>query len=632
MTGKAPQQTAEAQRLYRSGVEALSAGRFREGLALLEKVAAMAPPNAEIHNNLGTAHWKCGNLKEAEAQYARALRLAPDSVPALYNAGALLVGQMRLEEAEKHLSRALKLQPQHAAVLNQLGVIGCWRGDLSGAEKFFTQAIAARPGWAEPYNNLGNAQALDRQPERAEKSYRKALEIDPNYAPAWCDIGRLFVAEGRNKDAEDAFRTAMRLQPDSERAWVSLLDLLELTNRDAEAEEILKQAKQRFPASPSLAACTARLLRRKGDVNAAIAELEKISPESAGTAAAGICFELGQLYDQAKQADKAFAAFRRAKAAQASQPDAKIVDKTVHTKTAARLMKELDAALAKALPEAPPEERASPAFMVGFPRSGTTLLDQILSSHPGVYVAEEIPGVDAMGEYFRRKYGTTAKPGENPRTGAEIWADPCYPAALAKLQPGDIAEMRRIFFRRHGADDAARGKLFIDRMPVNLMHGALIHTVFPKAKFILALRHPCDCVLSSFMTAFRMNPATARFLDLKDAAKFYDEMFGVWEQTRRILPLAVHPIRYEDVVADFRPAIESLLSFLGLPWNDAVLDFDKTAKAKERINTASYAQVTQKIYTRASLRWLRYEKHLEPVIDLLNPHAARYGYSMKNPD
>jgi len=120
----------------------------------------------------------------------------------------------------------------------------------------------------------------------------------------------------------------------------------------------------------------------------------------------------------------------------------------------------------------------------------------------------------------------------------------------------------------------------------------------------------------------------ARFLDLEDGARFYDEVFGLWDHYTKTADLGVHMIRYEDVVADFRPTVASLLDFLGLEWSDAVLEFDKTAREKTRIKTPSYRQVTEKIYTRASGRWLRYRKHMEPVLPILAPWALKYGYAM----
>lgn len=630
MKGKAPSQANGAQMLYRSAVEALSAGRFDDGIALLERVQTLVPPTSEIHNNLGTAHWKCGRLKQAEEQYAKALRLSPKNAIALNNCGALLMEQSRFEEAEKLLKQAYALKPDHPSVANNTGLIQCWRGDLAAAEKSFMAAIAMRPGWSDAHGNLGSVFRDTLRTDLAEDAYRRAIELDPKNAPAWCDLGILLFSLGRNADSKEALEKSLSLNPASEKAWSQMLQLLEMTNQLAEAGEFLEKAKTRFPGSVSISATEAKLLRRAGKTAEALALLESLEPKIKVPSPQGISFffELGQLYDRADRAYDAFKCFQRANACQAATPEARVIDKKIYTVIAARLKKDYTPELSRPNPAAPPEDAHSPVFLVGSPRSGTTLLDQILSSHPKVYVAEEKPTVGAMGEYMRKKYGATSQTLARPQMGIEIWGDPNYPAAIARLQPGDIAEMRRIFFKEHGVDPSG-DRLLIDKMPINLMHAGLIHAVFPKSKFILALRHPCDCVLSCYMQAFALNGAMVRFLDLEDGARFYDEMFSVWEHITGTAALDYHAIRYEDVVGNFRPAIKSLLDFLGLEWNDAVLEYDKTARSKERINTASYQQVTEKLYTRASGRWLRYREQMKPVLDILAPHAERYGYSVK---
>ncbi|MEZ0224034.1 MAG: sulfotransferase [Alphaproteobacteria bacterium] len=629
MKDKAPPQSAGAQMLYRSAVEALSSGRFDDGISLLEQLLPLVPPTSEIHNNLGTAHWKSGRLKQAEEQYAKAVRLSPKNALALNNYGALLMGQSRLEEAEKLLKQAYSLKPDHPSVANNMGLIQCWRGDLAAAERSFIAALALRPGWSDAQGNLGNVYRDTNRHDLAEAAYQRAIRMDPKNAPALCDLGILLFSQGRNADAKEALEKSLSLNPASEKAWSQLLQLLEMTNQLEQAREVADKARERFPASPSIAATEAKLLRRDGKNAEALAVMEPLESLVKENSPQGVSFffELGQLYDRADRADDAFRCFARANACQALTPEARAIDKKAYTTIAARLKKDYTQALAAPGPAAPPEVASSPVFLVGSPRSGTTLLDQILSSHPGVYVGEEKPAVGAMGEYMRKKYGATARTLLRPQVGIEIWGDAHYPSAISQLQAGDIAEMRQIFFSEHGP--AADGRLLVDKLPINIMHAGLIHAVFPKSKFILALRHPCDCVLSCFMQAFAMNAAMVRFLDIEDGARFYDEMFSVWEHTAKTAALDSHAIRYEDVVSDFRPTVKALLDFLGLEWTNAVLEYDKTARSKERINTPSYQQVTEKIYTRASGRWLRYQKHMKHVLDILAPHADRYGYSVK---
>lgn len=172
------------------------------------------------------------------------------------------------------------------------------------------------------------------------------------------------------------------------------------------------------------------------------------------------------------------------------------------------------------------------------------------------------------------------------------------------------------------------GKLVIDKYPLMTLRAAFIHRAFQDAKFIFALRHPCDVVLSCFMQSFRVTSAMASFLTLENAAKFYDAAMEHWFKAREILPLDVHTVRYEDMVLDLEGELRPLLGFLGLEWDAPLLDHQKTAKDRGCIRTPSYAQVTEKIYTRSSGRWQSYRKHMEPILPTLEPWIERFGYDI----
>ena len=156
----------------------------------------------------------------------------------------------------------------------------------------------------------------------------------------------------------------------------------------------------------------------------------------------------------------------------------------------------------------------------------------------------------------------------------------------------------------------------------------LIHRLFPDAKIILAMRHPCDVVLSCFMQNFKPTEAMASFLDLANASRTYDRIFAYWEKCMTIFPLDVHTLRYEAMVDDVEAATRPLFEFLGLEWEEQALDHRRTAANRGFIRTPSYAQVTEKVYSSASGRWLRYRKYMEEVLPILQPWVARYGYAL----
>ena len=170
--------------------------------------------------------------------------------------------------------------------------------------------------------------------------------------------------------------------------------------------------------------------------------------------------------------------------------------------------------------------------------------------------------------------------------------------------------------------------MLIDKSPLFLTKAVLIQRLFPNARFILALRHPCDVLLSCFMSNFRLNNAMSNFLRLEDAAEFYDLTFQHWERARALFPLNVHTIVYERLVEDVEAEVRPLFDFLGLDWRDEALDHRATAKARGLITTASYSQVVEPIYKRAAGRWEGYRHHLEPILPVLRPWVEKFGYSL----
>jgi len=170
------------------------------------------------------------------------------------------------------------------------------------------------------------------------------------------------------------------------------------------------------------------------------------------------------------------------------------------------------------------------------------------------------------------------------------------------------------------------GKILLDKLPLHIIDMPFIHRVFPDAKFIFMLRHPMDSILSCFMQDFQLNGAMANFLHLEDAAKFYDTVMRLWRQSVELMPVNYHIARYENLVANFNGETQRLLDFLGLPWEESLLDYQKKARSRKMINTPSYNQVSEPIYSRAVYRWQRYEVFLAPILPIIDPWVEYFGY------
>jgi hypothetical protein len=224
---------------------------------------------------------------------------------------------------------------------------------------------------------------------------------------------------------------------------------------------------------------------------------------------------------------------------------------------------------------------------------------------------EEKPLVDAMISHFD-KHGLR------------------YPEDISGIDSTVVEDLRNVYFskaseyigRQHNA-------LLIDKMPLNMVHVALIGEVFPGARIILALRHPCDVCLSCFMQNFRLNEATIHFLDLNDTANLYDMVMRLWSVYVDLLPLHLHVVKYENLVNDFDGETRRLFEFLEMPWDTSVRDFASEAKSQDVGSlTPSYDQVSEPIYGRSADRWKRYVRHIEPILSIVKTHVMRLGYDL----
>lgn len=246
---------------------------------------------------------------------------------------------------------------------------------------------------------------------------------------------------------------------------------------------------------------------------------------------------------------------------------------------------------------------SDPTFIVGFPRSGTTLLDTFLMGHPDTCVVEEGRMLELATEVISEAPEVDWPPDLVTR------ARKTYVDELSNHIPPDFTG------------------LIVDKHPLNMLRLAVLHALFPTARVIFAQRHPCDAVLSGYMQSFQLNHAMASFLDLGDAADLYDAAMTMWTRSRDAVPQAIHPVVYERLTADPVAELKPALEFLGLDWRDELLDHQTTAKSRGMITTASYDQVVQPLSRAPSGRWLRYRKHLEPVLPILLPWTERLGYA-----
>ena len=560
---------------------------------------------------LAVEHHQAGRLQPAGGLYEEILRADPNHAHALHLLGVIAHQTGRHQLAVQRIRRAIEANPNAAAFHNNLGATYTALRKLDEAVASCRRAVQLDPGFVEAYNNLGDALREQGKLDEAVASCRRALELKPDHAKAHHNLANALKDQGKVDEAEAGYRRALQIEPDLALAHGNLAILYEELNRSQEAESAVAEGLRVAPDNPLINLVAARCEERQGRYAQAIDRLDNLAARGPrrGTIVQDVHYQLGRLCDRAGHDARAFAHFSEANRLASQHIQDSPIDKQ-------RYFQEIDV-LGETFSQnwvnswsaggSPPASEA-PVFLVGFPRSGTTLLDVILDSHPGIQILEEKPAVSAIGKSLQSMPGG-------------------YPGAMAELTPPAIEELRNVYFRT--ADrfiDREPGKVLIDKLPLNTIRTGLILRVFPAAKFIVAVRHPCDVCLSCFMQDFKINDAMASFFTLEDSARLYDKVMRLWQQYVRVLPHSYCVVRYEDLVDDFEAQTRRLLRFVGVDWNDAVRQYHQHAVQKRNISTPSYRQVTEPIYKRACNRWRRYAEQLEPIMSVLEPHIEHFGY------
>jgi tetratricopeptide (TPR) repeat protein len=527
-------------------------GRLDEAVACYRRALALNGEFAEAHNNLGNALLDLGRLDEAVDSYRRTLELKPGYAEAHGNLGNALRGLGRLDEAVASYRRAVELSADGSEALNNLGLALRDLGRLDEAVACYHQALAIRPGYAEAYSNLGIAQRLQGRTAEAEASCRRALAIDPRLAATVVVLAEAHADQGRFAEAEDSFRLAVSIEPDLPEAWAVMARLRTMTPLDA---PWLAQA-QRIVAR-GLAPRQEVLLR----------------------------YAIGKYFDDVRDFEQAFANYARAneltrqyRAAHDRVHLSEAVDRIIRCHDRQWLQQARSGA----------SESARPVFIVGMLRSGTTLAEQILASHPQVFGAGELPfwsSAAAARESAARSGASNA--------GSLGQLAPDYLRLLDELSPAALR--------------------VVDKMPANFLHLGLIHAAMPNARVLHMRRNPIDTCLSIYFQHFETAHSYAN--DLGDLAHTYREYLRVMAHWQQTLPEGtILDVPYEGLVAEQQLWSRRMLEFIGLPWDSRCLDFERTART---VITASKWQVRQKINAASVERWRNYQQFVGPLRSLL---------------
>ena len=580
-----------------------------ESLLQYKYALEIDPRNAQVYNNLGLTYKKIGDYKKAIESFKNSLSIKPDFHEAYNNLALSFKEEIKLDDAINCLNKAIKFKPNYTEAFYNLGNTLIAKGDFRKAIKAFKKAIELKPDYFDALNNLGAAYNLFKDYSNAHKSILKALKIRPNVADAYNNLGTAELNLENETEAIQSYNKALEIDNKFVLAYSNLCGLYERSNKLDKFEKTLNEAeKYGLSDIEEIKFRKGQLNSRNKDYKNSTVYLEEVNDTKISNKMKIDKYELlGKDYDKINNYKKAFNCFKKSNSLVNLSVESRLFNPKKYQNEISQLIKSYSKIKNLKWENKIDNKIITPIFLIGFPRSGTTLLDNILSSHPNICTLEEKPMI-AMVKKTLNKLASY----EN----------------LEKLNTHDLQKLQKIYLdelTKYLPNEILKGKVFIDKLPLSIIDISLILRIFPEAKFILAIRHPLDCILSCFMQTFNLNDAMANFLDLKNTAELYNKCMKLFNVYENIFKLNFHLIKYENLILSLKDETSKLLKFLDLNWEKEIDNYRNNALDK-KINTPSYNQVTEKIYTRASGRWKNYKNEMSDVKPIIQFWIEKWGY------
>lgn len=612
--------------LNKQAVKALIQGGQWEGAKLAcAELCKSIPKDAEAWFLLGAIHGQLENFGEAEKCCRRVIALNPAAPVIHFNLGITLQKQRKFDDAAGSFRQAIRLNPNYAEAHNELGVALQFSGNsLDKVAECYRQAVVLNPAYAEAHYNLAKvlrSMALIDEPlahfreavrfrpglikahgelgllltdigsfDQAVATYQEAFRHHPDNPDLHYQFGMLLMTMGRNQAARDSFRRVLELVPGSARAHAGMAKVLERQGDFEGGYDLLRPFLEEGKTDTDVVLTFVALAGHLGRQGQARELLEcSLTGRMPVEIRKAIHFSLGKLYDEAKDYERAFTHYRNAN---------DLVQEKFDLKKNERMFAELKSVFSAEntirRPRATNQSRL-PIFVVGMPRSGTSLVEQILASHPDVHGAGELIDMDQL----------------IARLPASLGGKLSYPACMDGMHAGivdQIAERHLVKL----AQFSPQSSRVTDKMPHNFMALGLIDLLFPGARVIHCLRDPVDTCLSIYSLPFSAIHSYAA--DLARLGAYYLQYQSLMAHWKRVLRIPMLEVQYEEIVANQEEMSRKMIDFCELEWNDSCLRF---YESKRVVTTPSYDQVRRPIYTKSVARWKNYEKHLGPLIAAL---------------
>jgi len=554
-----------------------------------------------------------GATETAERLCLDVLELAPDRPGALSILYEIRKAQGNATAAEALIRRIVALDPNNLVATNELALILLGKGSLAEAEVHARNAVRIAPENPQAHNLMGMIMTEANRPQIGEYHYRRVLELSEARDPILlANLAWNLKNQGRMEEARALYQESAAAAPDVRQTVLGFARLEEADRNFDAAANVLDDAEVRFPNDVGIRLTRAALLGRMRRTDEAIALIDGAVTGDARLGPNEL-LEKGRLLDQMGRYDDAWAAFAEGKRLGRELSGQSYLDEAAG-QTVDRLRNFFSEGRLRILPRAGVRSDVpQPIFILGFPRSGTTLVEQTLSAHPKIAAGDELPLIHEITAIMPRML---ASPLGYPEALAELWMGD-QREGLDNLRDYYLQKVRQLGVLRKGATR------FTDKMPLNETHLGLIALLFPEAPLIHVLRHPLDIMVSAFSNAFTHGFYCAS--DLESAARHYLRVMDLVQHYRGEMTLRYLPMRYEDIVKDQEASVRAMLGFIGEKFDKACLTFHQN---RRYARTASYAQVTEPLYDRSVERWRHYRAHLAPVIPILMPVIERLGYQV----
>lgn len=578
------------------GLALLADKKPADASEFLAKAAAAAPQRSKTRVALARALAESGHYAESEKAIKEAFELNPRQ--AALNNAEIALSEGRMEEAEKLLREILGEDPNDVKALRMLASLAIEAGRFKPARQMLTRAVELRPAYIPGWNELANLCMKQDRYDDALDAVQHALDIDPRMVHSWVVKGNTLTRAQRNEESLESYRKALEISPHSAGALSGMGHVLKTIGRQDESIEAYRKCIQAHPAFGEAYWSLANLKTFTfNDEEVQVMQQMVEDGNLADEARVNFFLSLGKHYENEQDYDRAFEHYRRGNDLRREH---EIYDPVQTQVVHDRIIKVFDREFLK--------ERAgwgdpdaSPILIVGLPRSGSTLIEQILASHSMVEGTMELPDLSRVISELSKR---------SPR-GVE------YPEAVEGLDQEKVRDLGQAYLQSTMRYRTGKA-YFIDKMPNNFSSIGFLRLILPNAKVIDARRHPLDSCLGSYKQLFFKGQSFT--YEQFELGHYYLQYRRIMEHWDEVLPGKVLDVHYEKMVGDQEAQTRRLLEHCGLPWEDQCLRFYETERA---INTASSEQVRQPIYTKAVNFWRNYEPHLGELIQTLEPLLAR---------